>query len=98
MLIKERQLTSLPKGHCLHNTQVFSDDDTLIVYDTRNDDSQIKTTGTVEMLNVQTGEEIIVYQVPYQNELRRHAKALCFCEACLTVTSSSLMDLTAEVV
>jgi WD40 repeat protein len=78
MFLIERQLTTLPKGHCLHNTQVFSDDDTLIVYDTRNDDSQIQTTGSVEMLNVRTGEEILVYQVPYQSKYGPGAGAASF--------------------
>jgi hypothetical protein len=78
MLIKERQLTSSPKGHCLHNTQVFSDDDSLIVYDTRNDDSQIQTTDSVEMINVQTGKETLVYQVPQQNEFGPGAGAASF--------------------
>lgn len=78
MLIKERQLTSTPKGHCLHNAQVFSDDDSLIVYDTRNDDSQIQTTGSVEMINVQTGEETMVYQVPHQNAYGPGAGAASF--------------------
>lgn len=78
MLIRERQLTSSPKGHCLHNTQVFCDDDTLIVYDTRNDDTQIQTTGSIEIVDVQTGEEILVYQVPNQSEYGPGAGAASF--------------------
>lgn len=78
MLIREQQLTSSPKGHCLHNTQVFCDDDSLIVYDTRNDDSKIQTTGSVEMINVQTGKETLVYQVPQQNDYGPGAGAASF--------------------
>ena len=78
MLIHERQLTSTPQGHCLHNTQVFSDDDSLIVYDTRNDDSQIQTTGSVEMIDVQTGHETLVYQVPHQSVYGPGAGAASF--------------------
>src|SRR5690606_5409990 len=56
MEFKETQLTTTTNGHTIHNTQVFSKDDNWIVYDTRNDDTMIGSTGSIEMVNVETGE------------------------------------------
>src|SRR5690606_16747729 len=56
MKFKETQLTSTPNGHTIHNTQVFSEDDNWIVYDTRNDDTKIGSTRSIEMVNTETGE------------------------------------------
>jgi hypothetical protein len=62
----ERQLTHKAKGHTLHNTQVFSKDGRWIVYDTRNDDTQIASTGSIEMVNTATGETKVLYQTSGQ--------------------------------
>ncbi|WP_229738652.1 DUF3748 domain-containing protein [Parapedobacter pyrenivorans] len=66
MNFDERQLTTGPKGHTIHHTQVFSRDGQWIVYDTRNDDTQIGSTGTIEMVNVKTAEVRELYRTPNQ--------------------------------
>ncbi len=66
MEFQETQLTSSPQGHTLHNTQVFSKDGQWIVYDTRNDDTQIGSTGSVEMVHVRTGEVRVLYRTEHQ--------------------------------
>ncbi|MEO8415553.1 MAG: DUF3748 domain-containing protein, partial [Ginsengibacter sp.] len=50
------QLTHDNGGHTIHNTQIFSPDDQWIVYDTRNYDTLIASTGSIAMVNSQTGE------------------------------------------
>src|SRR5690606_37839052 len=66
MKFNEIHLTDAPQGHTLHNTQVFSKDGKWIVYDTRNDDTQIGRTGSIEMVNVQTGEVRVLYRTENQ--------------------------------
>lgn len=66
MNFDERQLTTDTKGHTIHNTQVFSPNGQWIVYDTRNDDTQIGSTGTIEMVNVKTAEVRELYRTPNQ--------------------------------
>jgi len=66
MIVK--QLTSGAYGHTLNATQVFSPDGLWIYYDTRNDDTHIGRTGSVEKVNIHTGEVIRVYTVPHQTE------------------------------
>ena len=56
MHYKEKQLTFGNKGHFLNTTQCFSHDGQWVVYDTRNDDTRIGSTGSIEMVNVNTGE------------------------------------------
>ncbi len=63
----ERQLTQASQGHTIHHTQVFSPDGQWVVYDTRNDDTKIGSTGRIEMVNVLTGEVRLLYAVPHQN-------------------------------
>lgn len=63
-----KQLTSGNKGHCLNNTQCFSPDDNWLVYDTRNDDTKIGSTGSIEMVNIHSGEIRILYQTSNQTE------------------------------
>lgn len=58
----EIQITSDSQGHTLHNTQVFSPDDKWIVYDSRNKDSEIGSTKTINMVNVETKEIKQLYQ------------------------------------
>lgn len=66
MKFHEIQLTQSSQGHTLHNTQVFSRNGQWIVYDTRNDDTQIGSTGTIEMVNVRTGEIRTLYRTDSQ--------------------------------
>jgi len=66
MKFQEVQLTHSSQGHTLHNTQAFSKDGQWIVYDTRNDDAQIGSTPSIEMVNVQTGETKPLYHTEHQ--------------------------------
>ncbi|WP_038008244.1 DUF3748 domain-containing protein [Terrimonas ferruginea] len=65
-MYKEIQLTRDASGHCLNSTQCFSPDDQWIVFDGRNDDSQIGSTGTIAMVHTGTGEIRTLYKVPGQ--------------------------------
>ena len=53
---KLMQITHDSGGHTINNTQCFSPDDQWIVYDTRNNDSQISSTGCIRMVNTRTAE------------------------------------------
>lgn len=64
--MKETQLTNTPYGHTLNSTQVFSPDDRWIFYDTRNEDTHIARTGSIEKVNVVTGEIAGVYRTQNQ--------------------------------
>ncbi len=60
------QVTHENSGHTIHNTQCFSHDDEWIVYDTRNNDAMIAGTGTISMVNTQTGEIRELYHTEHQ--------------------------------
>jgi len=60
------QLTHENSGHTIHNTQCFSQDDEWIVYDTRNNDTMIASTGNISMVNTQTGEIRELYHTEHQ--------------------------------
>nr|WKN35650.1 DUF3748 domain-containing protein [Tunicatimonas sp. TK19036] len=66
MAFEEIQLTDGAQGHCLHNTQCFSPDNQWIVYDSRNHDTLISSTGSIEMVHVETGEIKEIYQTSNQ--------------------------------
>ncbi|MEQ9374237.1 MAG: DUF3748 domain-containing protein [Imperialibacter sp.] len=68
MILKEYQLTSDARGHFLNQRQAFSPDDQWLVYDNRNDDAQIGLNTSVEMVNVSTGEQKLVYKAPVSND------------------------------
>ncbi|MFT3748184.1 MAG: DUF3748 domain-containing protein [Agriterribacter sp.] len=68
MHFTESQLTHNKYGHFLNSTQVFSPDDKWIVYDTRNDDGGIGVTGSIEMVNVETGEIKQLYKTINQTK------------------------------
>mgnify|MGYP003536311786 FL=1 len=68
MRFTETQLTHDPYGHYLNSTQVFSPGDEWIVYDTRNDDGGIGVTGSIEMVNVQTGKILPLYHTQNQTK------------------------------
>jgi hypothetical protein len=61
---KLRQLTFGPYGHTLNRRQVLSPDGQWVVYDTRNDDSQIASTNAIEMVHIESGEIVSLYRVP----------------------------------
>ena len=62
------QLTSDNSGHTIHNTQCFSPDDEWIVFDTRNNDTLIRSTGNISMVNTRTGEITELYHTRHQTE------------------------------
>ena len=62
------QLTFDNSGHTIHNTECFSPDDQWIVFDTRNNDTMISSTGTISMVNTQTGEIHELYHTKHQTE------------------------------
>ncbi len=64
----EKQLTFGNKGHLINHTQVISPDGKWIVYDTRNDDSKIGSTSTIEMMNIETGETRELYETKNQTQ------------------------------
>lgn len=68
MAYKEIQLTHSPDGHCLNSTQCFSPDDKWIVYDTRNDDARIASTGEIAMVQTITHEVKTLYRTSHQTE------------------------------
>lgn len=74
----ERQLTTDAKGHFLNTNQCFSADGKWLVYDTRNDDSKIGSTGSIEMVNVFTGEIKLLYQTKNQTEYGPGVGAVSF--------------------
>ncbi|HET7117000.1 MAG TPA: hypothetical protein VFI29_10945 [Hanamia sp.] len=45
---------------------MFSPDDQWIVYDTRNNDTMIASTGNISMVNTQTGETRELYHTKHQ--------------------------------
>lgn len=62
------QLTRDQNGHTIHNTECFSPDDQWIVYDGRNYDSLISSTGNISMVNVETGEIRELYHTIHQTQ------------------------------
>lgn len=65
---EQRQLTSDASGHCINSTQCFSPDGSKIVYDTRNEDSKLAANGQIRMIDVHTGEDVLLYQTTNQSE------------------------------
>lgn len=68
MKFEEIQLTNDASGHCINSTQCFSPDDQWIVYDGRNDDSLIGSTGRIAMVNTSTGEIKVLYETVNQTQ------------------------------
>ncbi len=65
---REVQLTSSEIGHTLNTGQVFSANNDWIVFDNRNNDGDIKITGSIGIVNVKTGEEKTIYTVSNQTQ------------------------------
>ncbi|GAB3323682.1 DUF3748 domain-containing protein [Larkinella ripae] len=78
MNFTEKQLTFDAKGHTIHNAQAFSPTDEWLVYDTRNVDTGIGSTGSIEMVNVKTGETRVLYQTENQTEFGPGVGAVTF--------------------
>lgn len=64
---REIQLTFAPFGHCLNSTQCFSPDGKQLVYDTRNDDAALAANGQIRVVNIATGEDLLVYETKNQS-------------------------------
>ncbi|RFS24697.1 DUF3748 domain-containing protein [Chitinophaga silvatica] len=62
------QLTFEQQGHTLNSTQCFSANDSLVVFDTRNEDTKIASTNTIGILNIYTKEIKILYTIPNNTE------------------------------
>ncbi|MDR7130901.1 WD40 repeat protein [Algoriphagus sp. 4150] len=63
---KEIQMTFGHKGHFLNQRQAFSPDDKYLVFDNRNDDSKIGENGTIQLVNVGSGEIQTIYKLENQ--------------------------------
>ncbi len=63
----EKVVTHSARGHLIHNTQVFSSDGRNIVFDSRNDETQLASSSAIGMVNLITGEETTLYQSPHPN-------------------------------
>ena len=60
------QLSHGKGGHTIHNTECFSPDDQWIVFDTRNNDTLIGSTGNISMINTHTGVLRELYHTKHQ--------------------------------
>lgn len=59
---KIEQLTASAQGHMLHHNNVFSFDDRYIVFDGRNDETEIGQTSVIGVVDLKNGEEKIIYE------------------------------------
>lgn len=66
MSYKTEMLTTSPQGHTIHHNGAFSHDGQWIVFDGRNDDTKIGETATIGIVNLETGEEKIIYTTQNQ--------------------------------
>lgn len=60
----ERILTHEPHGHLIHNTGIFSPDGQRIVFDARNDETQLARSTWIGTADIRTGREAVLYQIP----------------------------------
>lgn len=58
----ERVLTRTASGHLIHNSQVFSRDSKHVVFDSRNDETQLAVSSRIGMVDVETGKETLLYE------------------------------------
>ncbi len=79
MNFTEQQLTSGQSGHTINPSEIFSPDDQWIVFDSRNEDTGIKSTGSIAMVNTKTGETKLLYQTKNQTEYGPGVGAATFC-------------------
>ncbi len=63
----ERQITFGTYGHTLNHRQVVSPDGQWAAYDTRNEDSNISRTDAVEMVHIDSGKIVRLYQTRTQS-------------------------------
>lgn len=81
MQFKEIQLTHDAAGHCINSTQCFSPDDQWIVYDGRNYDHLISSTGLIAMVHVMSGEIVKLYETTDQTDFGPGVGAATFSPA-----------------
>jgi hypothetical protein len=62
--VQERRLTFSPKNHDLDNNENFSPDGMWLCYDTRPAENDLAHCRTIEKVNVETGEEQVLYGPP----------------------------------
>ncbi len=60
----ERVLTATPSGHMMNHRQCFSPDGRYIYFDSRNDETLLAESAAIGRVNVESGEEEIVYRIP----------------------------------
>ncbi|TFG49316.1 MAG: DUF3748 domain-containing protein, partial [Candidatus Brocadiia bacterium] len=58
----ERQITFEPRGHYLDNMRNFSPDDKWLAYDTRTEPPAIAENTNIEMVNVESGKVVVLYE------------------------------------
>jgi hypothetical protein len=73
-----RQLTFGNYGHTLNRRQVASPDRKWVAYDVRNDDTQIASTDAIEMVHVDSGEIVRLYQTDRQSKFGPGVGAVSF--------------------
>ena len=74
----ERQLTYGEYGHTLNNIQAFSKDGYWLAYDTRNDDTKIGSTASIEVVDTRTGAVKKIYETKNQSEFGPGVGAVAF--------------------
>lgn len=72
------QLTFNQQGHCINTTQCFSPDGQWIVFDSRNHDTLLASSGEIKMVNVLTKEQRLLYKTGSQTEYGPGAGAVTF--------------------
>lgn len=72
------QLTFDQQGHCINSTQCFSPDGQWIVFDSRNHDTLLASSGEIKMVNVLTKEQKLLYKTGHQTEYGPGAGAVTF--------------------
>lgn len=73
-----QHITKSDFGHIIHHNNVFSLDNKWIVYDGRLDDSKIGETSTIGVVNIETGEERIMYKTENQTQFGPGVGAVSF--------------------
>jgi len=77
----EVQLTNGETGFCINHIQCFSHDDKWIVFDKRNDDSKIASTGSIGIVDVGDGTVKEIYRTQNQTEFGPGVGAAAFSPA-----------------
>ncbi|WP_460684521.1 DUF3748 domain-containing protein [Niabella aquatica] len=72
------QLTFDKQGHCINSTQCFSPDGQWIVFDSRNHDTLLASSGEIKMVNVSTKEQKLLYKTDNQTKYGPGAGAVTF--------------------